>query len=985
MTKKTKKQSSVVANNKAVSKSGKVVPAELKKMLSSSRGSALVLFEENDHGKWSELLADSEFLIAARTDNQKSFTVNLAENPMDVYRSPHLLDLVKLRKLETKLRFQAEPEVKYRDLPGGIWLDKFGFFSFWDLKQSEIWQFIKTSYQKIRQSGRAAFKEPEISAKLPATASDIKAPESTFEQISIIRLILGMSDLYYDIYLLLRGVGIIWFLSLKSLISRDETVWLNQTTGGELHQKVSPFERIISAGMAPTIAELLAPVAAAKNEEKFKIIGSVSKKEVQSKYLRDNFNRRGVTVNIQPQAAPWPKDKLSWDLSNLVFSPATLKPIAVFCGILIALTCSVKAMSYWDDITKTKGLVLGEAEQALTNIDSAQTGLQALDFTSAKDKFLAAQANFTSAQQQLSDIKSFITVLAEVAPAENTYKSGTNLIDMGEHLANAANHLLTGVTAASGESDLSLASRIKNLSVELDPALIELKAANTNAGQIGLSHLPAEHQAKFIKLRAALPQAISALSQLQESADFAVQVLGANDLRRYLLVFQNDNELRATGGFMGSFALVDFKLGKIEKITIPPGGTYDVIAGNNEVLAPPSPLQLTVNRWQFQDSNWWPNFPTSAQNVKWFYEKSGGPTVDGVIAINSSFLGQLLELTGPVALPQYNKVITAANFEAELQKSIELEAKEKNKPKKILSELAPILLERLLSLPPKQIFNLMETLSKGLAARDIQMYFTDSNLQNFAVKNNWAGALEATPGTDYLSVISTNILGGKTDNVIKQKIYHQAEIQADGSVIDRVLISRENFGPTDDYFTTTYNNSYLRIYVPAGSQLIQAAGFKGFTADKFKTVDDRAQLLASLTNENNAFIDATSGTKIYEENGKTVFANWTVIGPGESRDLVLVYKLPFKVELNDPKNNLVRAAANLFSPEVSSYSLKFQKQSGRSQDDLSSEVSYPNNLTLKLFYPESAQTVNNKLLFSSKTDTDKFMTVGFTKKAITGQ
>ena len=84
-----------MANNKAVSKSGKVVPAELKKMLSSSRGSALVLFEENDHGKWSELLADSEFLIAARTDNQKSFTVNLAENPMDVYRSPHLLDLVK--------------------------------------------------------------------------------------------------------------------------------------------------------------------------------------------------------------------------------------------------------------------------------------------------------------------------------------------------------------------------------------------------------------------------------------------------------------------------------------------------------------------------------------------------------------------------------------------------------------------------------------------------------------------------------------------------------------------------------------------------------------------------------------------------------------------------------------------------------------------------------------------------------------------------
>lgn len=985
MTRKNKKQSTGLTNATSASVIKQLLPAGLKKMLSKSRGSALVLFEENDHGKWSELLRGSEFLIAANSLNEKSFTINLAEHALDVYRSPHLLDLSKVRDLADQFKYRAESETKYRDLPGGAWMDKLGLFDFWDFNKSEIWRFFRQGYQGVQGWSRSLFSDPDLSTKLPGETKKSTQPESIIEQISIFKLILAVSDIYYDIYLLLRGVSYIWFLSLRSIFRPDETVWLNSAPVVVSEEKLSSLDRMIQAAASPTISELLAPHNVVKNEEKFKIIGTVSKKQVQDKYLQNNFSRSGVTVNIQPPSQPWPKDRFSWDLSNLVFAPATLKPIAVFLGVLIALTCSVKAMSYWDEISKTKGMVLGEAEQALTNINSAETGLKALDFNSAKDKFLAAQANFTSAQDQLNNIKSFITVLAEVAPAENTFKSGTNLIDMGEHLSNAANNLLTGVTAASGESDLSLGSRLKNLAVELDPALTELEAANVNAGQIGLSHLPAEHQAKFIQLRDSLPTAILALRQLKESAEFAVQVLGDNDLRRYLLIFQNDNELRATGGFMGSFALVDFKNGKIEKIVIPPGGTYDIIAGNNEVVAPPQPLQLTVDRWQFQDSNWWPDFPTSAKNIKWFYEKSGGPSVDGVITINSSFLGKLLQLTGPVNLPQYSKTITADNFEDELQKSIELEAKEKNKPKKILSELAPILLDRLLSLPPQQIFNLMETLNKGLAARDIQMYFNNDSLQNFAVKNNWAGALEPTPGTDYLSVVSTNILGGKTDNVIKQKIYHQAEIQADGSVIDRVLIARENIGPIDDFFTSVYNNSYLRIYVPAGSQLIQAVGFKGFTADKYKKVDDRAIVPANLIAENLALIDPTSGTKIYEENGKTVFANWTIAGPGDFKDLVLVYKLPFKVAINDPNNNIVRQAASLFSPEVSAYSLLFQKQSGRSTDDINSEVTYPSNLNLKLFYPETASIAGNKLIFTSKTDTDKFMTVGFTKKIINNE
>jgi hypothetical protein len=269
-----------------------------------------------------------------------------------------------------------------------------------------------------------------------------------------------------------------------------------------------------------------------------------------------------------------------------------------------------------------------------------------------------------------------------------------------------------------------------------------------------------------------------------------------------------------------------------------------------------------------------------------------------------------------------------------------------------------------------------KTLSKGLASRDIQTYFTDADLQSFAIKNGWAGSLDQLAGTDYLSIVATNIGGGKTDSVIKQKIYHQAEIQADGSIIDKVLIARENFGPTDDFFTTIPNNSYIRVYVPAGSELIQAGGFKGFTADKFKPVDSQLTYKDELLAEHYASEDPLSGTKTYEENGKTVFANWSVLGPGASKDLVLVYRLPFKVQVNNTKDNIVRAAANLFSPEVSAYSLKFQKQSGRSADDFFSEITYPDGLTPRFSFPDAGVRSGNQINFQAKTDTDKIFVIG---------
>jgi len=906
----------------------------------------------------------------------KSFNLRIAENQLDVYRSPHLLNLSEAGRIE-KTKPEQHRNWPVEDMPAGKILSKFKILEFFDVSRSEIYLYLLRTAQIVRTFFLILFSRAKLESKLPARAgnSENKAVDRLAET-SFVNLFLFAANQFYRVYLAAYKFFWLAYLFAGKINSRDQVIYLPRP--GAEPQKAAIIDDLIQINEAPTIVELIKEYAP---QTKIRPLPAPpSAREVREKYLEANpFLRRGVILNPQPPSMEWPKHQWNFSFSNFEFQSAVLRPAAVFCGILLALFGSVKIITYCDNALSVKGQVLGAAEQAAGNALQAGDKLKSFDLASAQTDFSSAQRDFQSARSQLDRIKSFITVLADIVPASNIYKSGKNTLEMGEHLSAAAAGLLSGINNISSSTDLSLSNRVRNFSLAVKPAAIELSAANLNAASINPSHLPQSSQKQFTKLKNALPQAVSALTQFQETLDFAAAVLGDNELRRYLLVFQNDNELRATGGFMGSYALVDFKNGKIEKITIPQGGTYDVRAGFNKLLEPPEPLRLVCSRWEFQDANWWPDWPTSAANIKWFYEKSGGPTIDGVIAVNSGWLKNLLRVTGPIDLPQYGKTVTADNFEEELQRSIELQAADKAKPKRILSELAPKILDKIFNLPAKDNLRLAEVVAGALKSSDIQLYFDDEGLQKFALKNDWAGALAApAPYVDYLNVVATNIGGGKTDDLVRQKIYHQAEIQADGSVIDRVVISRYNASSKEDPLRKSANNTYLRVYVPAGSELLGAYGFKGFTGSAYKVLDQGAAK-SDLLAEETVAADGIGGTKVYRENNYTVFANWTVIGPGESREVVLIYRLPFKIGKNFQPKGLVESIANLFASEITPYNFIFQKQSGRSQDQIQSVVTYGNNLSPKLVYPQTATVENNNIYSQAQTDQDRYLSIAFIK------
>ena len=568
-----------------------------------------------------------------------------------------------------------------------------------------------------------------------------------------------------------------------------------------------------------------------------------------------------------------------------------LRSTGVFAAICLALFLPVLSINYYQKVSEVKGQVLGQAETAIGDLDQARASLQSFDLEQAGENFTSAGRLFDDAQGKLGAIGSVAAWLAEAMPFNNTYKSGASLLEAGKRISYAGSHLSLGLQKMSEARKQSLVRGIKSMGQSLDEAIYNLQIANQNIPRIDEADIPAERLAEFNNLKQYVPTALAGLEQMRSLFGMAVDILGENDFRRYLVVFQNDNELRPSGGFIGSFALVDVKDGEISNIEIPQGGSYDVRAGFDELWKAPKPLSVINPRWELQDANWSPDWPTSARAIMLFYEKSGGPSVDGVIAVNSDWLGEVLRVTGPVELKNYGKTIDVDNFELELQRSIELEAVEKNKPKKILGELAPVLISRVFKAEAGQLPALASALAKGLAGKEIMVYLKDKRLQSEVVASGWAGELLKSP-SDYLNVVYANIGGGKTDNAIKQEIYHKAAVADDGSITDTVLVRRSHIGPLDGDFTDKANREYVRFFVPKGSQLLGATGFEPLAESQYKAYPDylRDNGLAAT-----ASVDQATGMDVYQEGDYTVFGNWVTVKPGQAKESVISYRLPFTV------------------------------------------------------------------------------------------
>lgn len=624
-------------------------------------------------------------------------------------------------------------------------------------------------------------------------------------------------------------------------------------------------------------------------------------------------------------------------------------------GILVALTIPIGA--YVQKVIEAKSQIEAKGNDAMARVQSAKSAILSAKPEEAQKNFETAYHDFLSASDSLDEVGGGMLSIIKVLPGGSKIASGENILEAGKHLTAAGQIISEAFSLFLGDQGalkkkLISTDNLSNLkevtsfapqerqdkAQSLTEAIImfqdklqkvkeELTLANDFLAKVDIDDLPKDKAESFAKLRDQLPGAINSINAFSEYSNTLLSLLGHNQSKQYLFLFQNNDEVRGTGGFIGTYGIMKINNGNIEKLSI--DGIYNPDGQLKERVIPPKPIQKMSATWSMHDANWWPDFPKSAEKVAWFYEKTGGPTVDGVIAFTPKILEDLLKITGPINHEKYGVTVSADNFVELTQFKVEKDYdRQLNRPKQFLSDLAPIVLGKIFSSPPEKWIEVMNIFAQDLEERSIQMYFFDANIQKKVSDLGWSGEILKTP-KDYLSVINTNISGLKTDKMIDQKINHQVEIKPDGSIVDTVTINRSHKGGKEKYeWYNAVNSNWLRVYVPKGSELLHAEGYTRevdsppVDYDKLGFVKDEMV----VSEEENTNIDPYTGTQVYEDSDKTVFANWTYVSPGETLTVKYSYLLPFKLRFDDLKK------------PADTYSLLVQKQAGDENSSLVTEV-----------------------------------------------
>lgn len=607
-----------------------------------------------------------------------------------------------------------------------------------------------------------------------------------------------------------------------------------------------------------------------------------------------------------------------------------------FATLAAVVLLPLQASFVFASAKNTQARVEAQSSAGLSQFLRGADALQAQDFSEASTLFGNASGAFANASESLDDVHGVVAAAISLIPTtERTATTADALVTIGQDVSRASTLLAKGMDEVSAAQSLSVTDRLALMIAYTEEALPYIEDASAASSRVDIGVVPEDMQEKVAHIVAILPVLAQSFHEVVSYGDALGAILGGNGKRTYMLAFQNNTELRPTGGFVGSFAEVSFDQGAMTNMRIPEGGTYDVQGQLHAFVASPGPLQLVRARWEFQDANWFPDFPTSARKMLWFYQSAGGPSVDGVLAINASVLEEVLKVLGPISLADGTQ-LNAENILFEIQKETEITYdKEENAPKAIIGELTNIIFAKMAEADAQTLLRVASIFVDAFNGRDMQVYFSNNELQSSMQDLGWTGTMRKNDD-DYLMVVHTNIGGGKTDTVITRDVTVDATIAEDGTIENTVTLTQTHHGMANALFTSINNVDYVRLYVPEGSTFITGSGFEIPSEDLFKkseyplNVDEDLALTMQAIEK-----DPATQTDIWNEGGRTVFGNWIQTAPGETQTIAFTYRLPLRAISSDASSNVLSIAKHVLGARTAlSYALVVQKQSGVAQNVL---------------------------------------------------
>ena len=368
-------------------------------------------------------------------------------------------------------------------------------------------------------------------------------------------------------------------------------------------------------------------------------------------------------------------------------------------------------------------------------------------------------------------------------------------------------------------------------------------------------------------------------------------LMGVDGERTYLIIFQNDKELRPTGGFITAYSIANVISGKFEPTVS--DDIYNLDNAYTPTIPAPQPIidyikfpySLSPNL-RLRDMNWSPDFSESMDLFSKEIEKVGIQDIDGIIAVDTQVVVNLLEVIGPIVVPGYgtfsNEIIPECNCPQviyELESFADIEGPivwSENEPgkivfappnydnrKKIIGPLMNSMLSSALGQSNEKIPALFEAGFKSLIEKHVLFYLNNEVAQKAVEDFGIGGTIKDFDG-DYLHINDSNLGGRKSNLYVTQEVLQEVDVDKDGNVVKTLILTYKNPEKHDGWLNSVLPN-WVRIYVPKGSTLISAEGLE-------------------------------KKEEPYEELGKTVFAGFFELRPQGVARVVVKYKLPFQVD-----------------------------------------------------------------------------------------
>jgi Protein of unknown function (DUF4012) len=487
-------------------------------------------------------------------------------------------------------------------------------------------------------------------------------------------------------------------------------------------------------------------------------------------------------------------------------------------------------------------------------------------------------------------------------------------VDMagGGHQALDALDPVLALAGSPGQKDLMAQAVLALAAAAPELAAAETRVARAEQARAAITE---PLHPRLAGLTGRLDRVLSLERSGLQAAQAAPALLGANGPRTYLILAQNNHELRGTGGFISAIGFIRLDGGRIADLKLADSYAVDNFEQPHPQPPPALSEQMGTQILLLRDSNWSPDFPTTAQVARALFEQDQGVGTNGALALDLEATRLMVGALGPLSLAGVAEPITAENAIATMKQAWQAPSTGQEslqtgdpggsrewwlKRKDFMAELMTAALGKLQSGADLDPAALARALLAMLEERHLQIALDDPTLSDLLAERGWDGALQPRQGNDFLAVVDSNVGFNKANAAVQQELAYgvgggsngiEATLTLTYTHTAPALPASEPCDRTPRY-GSSYDDliqrcfwDYLRVYVPAGSVMLAADGLRRATAAP-------------------------------GEQNTTVLAGDFVLRPSEQHTVTLRYRLPFAAG-NAPYRLDVRKQAGTLAPGLS--------------------------------------------------------------------